>query len=103
MEPVVVRGSFATEDGYKVEGVVAFIPERLWVMQGTVALATYSAVQELDNGQFEVELTPTDSGYTRWRYKAITPAGIYKIKVPAGGPHFLKDLIALSKSRPTKQ
>lgn len=99
MKPVKVQGSFVTEDGYKVEGIVAFVPDRLWVMQGHTAFATYAPCIELDDGAFEVELTPTNSGYTRWKYKAITPAGVYKIQVPSGGPHLLKDLIAMSRSR----
>lgn len=100
MEPVKVQGSFVTEDGYRVEGLVAFVPDRLWVMIGSKAMATFAPVVELDNGAFEVELTPTDTGWTRWRYKAITPAGVFKIAVPyQESPHLLKDLIDKSRSK----
>ena len=101
MDPVVVRGSFVTEDGKRIEGQVAFVPDLLWVMKGEQAFATYAPTVALVDGAFTVELTPTNTGYSRWRYTAITPAGVYRISVPKeGGPHYLKELIALSAKTP---
>lgn len=91
-----MRGSFVTEDGRRVEGIVAFVPDRLWVMEGKVALATYAPTAALVDGAFTVELTPTNTGFTRWRYKAVTPAGDFIIEVPKGGPHYLKELIDMT-------
>ena len=99
MKPVTVQGSFVTENGERVEGVVGFVPEPLWVMEDGKAYATLAPVATLVDGSFKVELTPTNvgrSGRDTWHYKAITPAGIFKIAVPRGGPHYLKELIAHS-------
>jgi hypothetical protein len=96
MQPTVVRGSFATEDGAPVEGRVQFVPDRIWVYYKSQCYATYAPTVELEDGAFQVELTPTDTGYQRWQYTAITPAGNFKIYIPSGEPRFLKELIAKS-------
>lgn len=94
-----MQGSFVTEDGFQVEGFVAFIPDRLWVMEGNKAMATLAPAVSLVDGAFIVEVTPTNTGFTRWKYKVVTPAGTFLIQVPMGDPRYLKELIEMARKK----
>ena len=80
---VTVTGSFQHKNGRPVQGVVRFLPSRLWVIQHDIAWACLAPERRLlADGSFSVQLTPTDTDLIWWRYRVLTPAGSFEVSVP---------------------
>lgn len=80
---VTVTGSFQHTNGSPVQGLVRFMPSRLWVIQDEIAWACLAPEQVLaPDGSFAVQLTPTDTDVIWWRYRVETPAGQWEVSVP---------------------
>lgn len=80
---VTVTGSFQHKNGEPVQGVVQFLPTRLWVIQEDIAWACLAPGRRLlADGSFSVQLTPTDTDMIWWRYRVLTPAGSFEVSVP---------------------
>lgn len=80
---VTVTGSFQYKNGKPVQGIIGFEPNRLWVIQDSVAWACLAPRRLLlSDGSFSVQLTPTDTDVVWWRYRVLTPAGSFEISVP---------------------
>jgi hypothetical protein len=95
MKTVRVVGRFLHEDGSPVTGQIFFLPSRLWVNQGDTAYATLTVSQELDNGRFDAELTPTHGhDDPEWTYTVLCPVGKWEVEVAdVEHPVLLKDLL----------
>src|SRR3954469_17969745 len=78
-----VTGSFVYKNGHPAQGVVRFIPSRLWVVRGGITWACLAPeVPFSGDVSFAVEVTPTDSDPIWWRYKIETPAGSWEVSIP---------------------
>ena len=79
---VTITGSFHHHDR-PVQGLVRFVPDRLWVMQDGVAWACLAPEARLaKDGSFSVQVTPTDTDECWWQYVVDTPAGLFTITTP---------------------
>lgn len=88
LESVHVVGRFMNEDGDAIPGRITFIPDDLWVAHQGVPYGVLSADQSLEDGKFDVELSPG------CKYIVISPIGKWVIKVnKAKGVTFLKDML----------
>jgi len=96
VDTAIIEGRFvAKETGEPVDGVVEFLPSRLWVSEGDKDYATLSPRVITNEGRFSVEVTTTqarehDFG---WHYTVKCPVGTWTIKVEVPGKHRLRDLL----------
>ena len=93
---VTVTGSFQHKNGRPVQGLVRFMPNRLWVIQDEVAWACLAPEPVLaSDGSFSVQLTPTDTDPIWWRYRVESPAGAWELSVPwVKTGYTLKELVS---------
>jgi len=99
MRSVQVVGRFVDSDGLPLKGRVKFSPSRLWVTEEEVAWATLHADEELVEGRFAVELTPTHGHDDfAWHYTLDCPAGRWTIR----GIPDTKDVIFLADFLPAR-
>jgi hypothetical protein len=93
---VTVTGSFQYKNGRPVQGLVRFMPSRLWVIQEEIAWACLAPEQVLrSDGSFSVQLTPTDTDALWWRYRVESPAGTWELSVPwVKTGYTLKELVS---------
>jgi hypothetical protein len=93
---VTVTGSFQYKNGRPVQGLVRFMPSRLWVIQEEIAWACLAPEVPLArDGSFLVELTPTDTDVIWWRYRVESPAGCWELSVPwVKTGYTLKELVS---------
>jgi hypothetical protein len=94
MKAVRITGRFVYENGLPVQGIVRFIPNRIWVDVDGLRYACLAPEVILQGGRFDTELTRTDTGPYEWYYTVVTPMGEYKVRITKAGPLRLKDLIA---------
>lgn len=76
-------------------GRVRFVPSRLWVNEDDQAWATMAPEVDLDeNGEFEVELTPTHGHDDwQWHYRVECPIGQWTIQVAEVERQSIKNLL----------
>ena len=78
----IVTGSFI-QRGRPVQGLVRFIPSRLWVVVDGITWACLAPEVPLDEfGHFAVLVTATDADPVPWTYALETPAGSFECYVP---------------------
>lgn len=94
MNTVQVLGRFRDEQGNPLTGEIEFIPERVWVEYRGRHYPTMHVVQSLKEGVFKVELTPTNTEATSWRYWVKLAGNIWQIHVEGEGPLLLAKLMA---------
>lgn len=78
---VMVTGSFF-RSGKPVQGLVRFLPSRLWVVVNSITWACLAPTLELEHGRFMAYLTATDNDPVRFTYVVQTPAGTYETYAP---------------------
>jgi hypothetical protein len=98
---VTVTGCFTRNDR-PVQGLVRFVPERLWVIEGGITWACLAPMVLLDGGgRFEVKLTPTDADSVPWWYIVETPVRAWRFRVYKGRDTVgLKELLGEHHPRP---
>jgi hypothetical protein len=78
-----ITGSFTTSQGRPVQGLVRFIPSRLWVVVDNITWACLApTIQTGRDGSFTAWVTATDNDAVPWTYQVETPAGIWTTYIP---------------------
>jgi len=94
MNPVTVVGRFITPQNVTVDGDIKFIPSRVWFDHDGETYPSLAPEVKLVNGEFAVQLTPTDTTEFPWRYTVVCPVGSWSIQIPTTDEILLlKDLL----------
>jgi len=89
MQTQTIVGRFLKTDGTPVEGEIIFLPEKLWIVEYGIAVATLAPRITLEDGRFEADVTPGI-------YTVVCPLGKWKVKIKEtedGGHSFLSDVL----------
>jgi hypothetical protein len=100
---ITVTGSLLYRNGMPVQGLVRFVPSRLWVVCDGITWACLAPEVYLSkDGSFSVKVTPTDTDVVWWQYLIELPGGVgYEVSVPASEAGYtLKGLIGEHHSGP---
>ena len=96
---IAVTGCLMRSPHRSLEGVVRFVPERMWVLDQGIPWACLAPQVHLLDGRFIVRLTPTDADSVPWYYQVQTWSGEawrirYRIQVLSVRSHYtLKELV----------
>jgi|SRR5215510_2760384 len=97
---VQVVGGFS-QGGRPAQGLIQFIPSRLWVIDEGTAWATLAPTVRLDeHGNFAVLLTPTNADTVPWCYLVKCETGSWLIRPQGTRLLHLRELVDEYRSGP---
>lgn len=96
-----VRGRLVDDHG-PIEGLIYFTPTKLWFDYGSDRYAIKAGVEVLDDGTFQIELTPTDTFPKEPFYYDVYVDTVryWRLSIPQSGEVQLADI--LPKKEPTE-